>query len=415
MTVSAPEAPERAPRQGPREAVRLMTSRDFGPYFFGNALSASGGWFHNLAAAILVYRLTGSELLLGVLAFSQFSPVLLLAPWAGRAADRFDRRRLVIVVQSIAACLAALVAALAWAGHATAPAVIAISAGLGICMAFSVPAASALLAALVSRDDLPTAVGLNSMTYNLARATGPALAGLVIATIGIPEAFALNSVSYLALIVGIAVSRPRRTEQARGGRFRDSIRLIRAEPKLAALLGVVMLVGFASDPINTLAPAFAEAFGRPDTHAGYIIGVFGAGAVTAAFTLAGRIAGSRERLAATLTLLGLGIAGFALTPWLPLALAILFVGGFGYLASNTAATARLQLDVEESQRGRIMAMWGVAFLGLRPVASLIDGAIASAFGVRVAGVVLALPALAVAAAIVLVGRRGDGPAAEPSP
>jgi MFS family permease len=404
------------PRQGPREALRLMASRDFGPYFFGNALSASGGWFHNLAAAILIYRLTGSELLLGVLAFSQFSPVLLLAPWAGRAADRFDRRRLVIAVQSVAACLAALIAALAWAGQATAPAVIAISAALGVCMAFSIPAASALLASLVSREDLPTAVGLNSMTYNLARATGPALAGLVIATVSIPAAFALNSVSYLALIAGIAVSRPRHTERSRSTRFRDSLRLLRAEPRLAALLAVVMLVGFASDPINTLGPAFAEEFGRPDTYGGFIIGVFGAGAVTAAFTLAGRIAGSRQRLAATLTLLGLGVAGFALTPWLPLALAVLFVGGFGYLASNTAATARLQLEVEEAQRGRIMAMWGVAFLGMRPVASLIDGAIAGAFGVRVAGVVLALPALAAAGAIVLLGRRGDGAAeAEPSP
>jgi MFS family permease len=176
-----------------------------------------------------------------------------------------------------------------------------------------------------------------------------------------------------------------------------------------------MIVGFASDPINTLAPAFAEAFGHPDTHAGFIIGVFGAGAVTAAFTLAGRIAGSRRRLGVTLTLLAAGVAGFALTPWLPLALVVLFVGGFGYLASNTAATARLQLDVEEAQRGRIMALWGVAFLGLRPVASLIDGAIASAFGVRVAGVVLALPALAAAGAIVLLGRRGTAPAAEPSP
>jgi MFS family permease len=403
-------------RQGPREAIRLITSRDFGPYFFGNALSASGGWFHNLAAAILVYRLTGSELLLGVLAFSQFSPVLLLAPWAGRAADRFDRQRLVIAVQSIAACLAALVAALAWTGHATAPAVIAISAGLGISMAFSIPAASALLASLVDRADLPTAVGLSSMTYNLARASGPALAGLTVATIGIPAAFAVNSVSYLALIAGVAVSRPRRTERARGARFRDSLRLLRAEPRLAALLAIVMLVGFASDPINTLAPAFAEAFGRPDTHAGYIIGVFGAGAVTAAFTLAGRIAGSQRRLAVTLMLLGTGVAGFALTPWLPLALAILFVGGFGYLASNTAATARLQLDVEEAQRGRLMAMWGVAFLGLRPVASLIDGAIANAFGVRVAGVALALPALGAAAAIALLGRGGGGSAApEPPP
>jgi len=411
---SSVEVPERT-RQGPREALRLIASRNFGPYFFGNALSASGGWFHNLAAAILIYRLTGSELLLGVLAFSQFSPVLLLAPWAGKAADRFDRRRLVIGVQSVAAALAALIAGLAWAGVATASAVIAISAGLGVSMAFSVPAASALLASLVERADLPTAVGLNSMTYNIARASGPALAGVTIATVGIPAAFALNSVSYLALIAGVAVSRPRRTEPVRGTRFRDSLLLLRAEPRLAALLAIVMLVGFASDPINTLAPAFAEAFGRPDTDAGFFIGVFGAGAVTAAFTLAGRIAGSRRRLAVTLTLLGVGIAAFAATPWLPLALAILFVGGFGYLASNTAATARLQLDVEEAQRGRIMALWGVAFLGMRPLASLIDGAIASAFGVRVAGVALAVPALAAAAAIALLGRKRDGSAVtEPS-
>jgi MFS family permease len=390
---------------GPRAATRLIASREFGPYFFGNALSASGGWFHNLAAAILVYRLTGSELLLGVLAFSQFVPVLVLAPWAGAAADRFDRRRLIILVQSIASALGALVAALAWAGAATAPVVIAISAGLGVTAAFTVPAASALLASLVDRGDLPTAVGLNSMTYNLARATGPALGGLTVATIGIPAAFAVNAVSYLALVVGVAVSRPRRTEPAQGTRFRDSLALLRARPRLAAALAIVMLVGFASDPINTLAPAFARAFGRPDTDAGYVIGVFGAGAVTAAFVLAGRVAGSRARMTLTLTLLGTGVALFSVSPWLPVALPLLFVGGFGYLASNTAATAFLQLEVEEWQRGRIMALWGIAFLGLRPLASLVDGAIANAFGVRVAGVALAAPALVAALAIVLVSRR----------
>jgi MFS family permease len=200
----------------------------------------------------------------------------------------------------------------------------------------------------------------------------------------------------------------------RGVRFRDSLRLLRAQPRLAGLLGIVMLVGFASDPINTLAPAFAHAFGRPDTDAGFIIGVFGAGAVTAAFLLAGRVAGSRRRMAATLTLLGAGVAGFALTPWPALALPVLFAGGFGYLASNTAATARLQLEVEEWQRGRIMALWGVAFLGLRPLASLADGAIANAFGVRAAGVALAVPALLAAAALALLQGRSDGAAPSPS-
>lgn len=390
---------------GPREAGRLIFSRSFGPYFWGNALSASGGWFHNLAAAILIFRLTRSELLLGVLGFAQFIPVLLLAPWAGNAADRFDRRRLVFVVQLGASALAGLLAALAWAGFASPAVVILISLGLGVGSAFTVPAASALLASLVPPRDIPTAVGLNSMTYNIARAAGPALAGVTVATLGIPEAFALNAVSFLALAVGVAFAQPRATQPAPGARLRESIRLLRANPRLAAFLLIVMLVGFASDPINTLAPAFAEAFGRPDTDSGFVIGVFGAGAVTAALVLAGRVAGSRRRMASTLALLGAGVALFAVTPWLPVALAILFVGGFGYLASNTSATARLQLDVEEWQRGRIMALWGVAFLGLRPVASLVDGAIAGAFGVRVAGVALALPALLAAAAIALTAGR----------
>ncbi len=164
-------------------------------------------------------------------------------------------------------------------------------------------------------------------------------------------------------------------------------------------------VGFASDPVNTESPAFAHAFGRPDTDAGYLIGAFGVGAVLAAFLVAGRVSGSRGRMLVTLGLLGGGIVAYALVPWLSLGYVFLAVAGFGYLASNTAATSRLQLEVEDHQRGRIMALWSVAFLGLRPVASLTDGALAGAFGVRAAGVSLAVPALAAAVAIFLVARR----------
>jgi MFS family permease len=131
--------------------------------------------------------------------------------------------------------------------------------------------------------------------------------------------------------------------------------------------------------------------------------------VTAAFLVAGRVAGSRRRMTITLSLLAGGVIGFALSPTIWLGLAFLSVGGFGYLASNTSATSRLQLDVAEHHRGRIMALWSVAFLGLRPVASLLDGALAGAFGVRTAGVVLAIPALACAGAISLLrgGSRGS--------
>jgi MFS family permease len=398
---------------GPAAAWRLIRSRNFGPYFAGNALSSSGTWFQNLAGSLLVYRLTHSPFLLGVLNVAQFGPVLLLAPWTGLAADRFDRRRLLITTQVAAATLSAMLAVLAWHDAAPAWVVILFALGLGVTSAYSAPASGALVGQLVSPRDLPSAVGLNSMTYNLARAIGPALAALAVHALGIPAAFGINSASYLALVAGLLVVRPRAQERPprEESRLGASLRFVWERPQLLALLLVTTAVGFASDPVNTEAPAFAHAFGEVDTKAGFIIGAFGAGAVAAALTLAGRVAGSRLRMALTLTLLGGGIVAFSLSPWLALGYVFLFVAGFGYLASNTSATSRLQLGVAESQRGRIMALWSVAFLGLRPIASFLDGVIAGAFGVRVAGVVLALPALVVAALIVRLRdrrlRRGE--------
>ena len=397
-----PPAEASEPRRvGPRAVLHLVSQRNFGPYFVGNALSASGTWFQNLAAALLIYRLTGSELLLGVLNFAQFAPILVLAPWTGSAADRYDRRRLLLATQVAATALAGALAALAWADLADAWVVIAISLAQGVATAFALPAQQALLAALVDERELGTAVALNSMTYNLARALGPAAAALAVEHLGIPAAFALNAASYLVFAAAILIVQPRaqRAAERTASRLRESLALLRREPRLAAYLAIVAVVGFASDPVNTLAPALADAFGRADTVAGYVIGVFGAGAVTAAFVLAGRVRATRRRLALTLGLLGAGIVGVAATPWLPVAFVLLFVAGFGYLASNTAATTRLQLDVDEAQRGRMMALWGIAFLGLRPFASLVDGAVASLAGVRTAAVVLAVPALAVAAAL----------------
>jgi len=399
---------------GPRAAWHVLSSRDFGPYFWGNAASASGSWFHNLAASLLVYRLTGSELLLGVLNFSQFAAILLLSPWAGAAADRFDRRRLLIAVEVAATLLSTTLAVLAFAGHVDEWVVIGFTVGLGVASAFAAPAQAALVSGLVREEDLPTAVALNSMTFNLARAVGPALAALAVVTVGIPAAFAINSGSYLALVVALLVVRPRLQERLRSARLRESLRLVRHDRSLLAYLLVVAAVGYASDPVNTLAPAFAEAFGHSDTVAGFIVGAFGLGAVTAALVVAGRTAGSRARMAVTLTLLGGGVVGFSLAPWLPLGFAFLFVAGFGYLASNTSATTRLQLGVEESQRGRIMALWSIAFLGVRPLASLLDGLVADLVSVRAAGVLLAVPALGGAAFLVSSRARGDSPQRRPA-
>jgi MFS family permease len=401
---------------GPPAALALVRQRSFGPYFAGNALSASGTWFQNLAGALLVYRLTHSAFLLGVLNFCQFAPVLLLAPWAGSAADRHDRRRLLFVAQTTAAVLAVLLAGLAWAGLARAWVVILFALALGVTTAASIPSQQALVASLVEPHELPTAVALNSMTYNIARAAGPVAAAASVEYLGIPASFLLNAGSYLVFVAALVITRPRPQEKAprESSRLRDALPLLREDPRLLAFLIVVAAVGFASDPVNTLAPAFAHEFGHRDTIAGFIIGAFGAGAVSAALVVAGRVAGSRRRMAGTLSLLGLGVVAFSLSPWLPLGVVFLFVAGVGYLASNTSATTRLQLGVSEAQRGRIMALWGVAFLGLRPIASIADGAIASAAGVRTAGVILALPALAGAVVLVAVSaRRAPSEAEEP--
>ena len=319
--------------------------------------------------------------------------MLVLSPWAGSIADRFDRRRLLLATQLAAAVFGGTLAGLAFGGLATEWVVIGFTGGLGVTSAFATPAQLALIAALVEEEDVPQAVALNSMTFNLARAIGPASAAGVIATLGIPWAFAINSASYLLLFGGLLMVKPREERRAERSSLRDSFRLLRERPALVMALLVVMVAGFGSDPVNTESPAFAHAFGYSDTWSGVIVAFFGAGAVTAAFLVAGRVAGSRGRMAVTLGALGVGILLFSVTPWLPLALPLLALAGFGYLGSNTSATTRLALGVEPWQRGRIMALWSIAFLGLRPVASLVDGAIAGALGVRVAGIVLALPAL----------------------
>ena len=332
----------------------------------------------------------------GVLNFVQFIPVLVLAPWAGSAADRLDRRRLLLATQLGATALSGSLALLAWRGAAGAWTVIAFALGLGVMSAFSAPASQALIASLVSPAALPSAVAFNSMTFNLARALGPPLATVAVKTLGIAAAFAINAGSYLALVAALLVvhPRPQRLASRAEARFRESFHLLRRQPELLAFLLIVAAVGFASDPVNTETPALARAFGIPAKEGGYLTGLFGAGAVTAAVLVAGRVAGSRRRMMLTMGLLGGSMLAFAATPWLPLGFVLLFLAGFGYLSSNTSATSRLQLGVDETQRGRIMTLWSIAFLGLRPFASLLDGVISRSIGVRWAAAVLALPVLA---------------------
>jgi len=215
------------------------------------------------------------------------------------------------------------------------------------------------------------------------------------------------------LVAALLVITPTPVARVPRSSFRDSIAILREKPRLAGYLAIVMAVGITSDPINTESPAIAHVFGYPPVWAGAVVGCFGLGAVLAAILTSDRIGGSDRHLARSLLLFGSGMVLMAVSPWLPLALAFVIGAGFGYLSANATATARLQLGVAEEQRGRIMALWSVAFLGARPFASLVDGVLAERFGVRLAAAVLATPVLV--AAVVLLRSPAKSAERDPQP
>jgi len=392
-----------AVRGSRRSSLRALKHPSFALYFTGNLLSNCGTWFQNIALALLVFRLTRSTFWVGVVNFAQFIGVVLLAPWAGPAADRFNRRRLIVTTQVGAMMLSALLAWLIAIDHGALPIVLALALLLGATTAFSTPAQQAIIPALVPRDDLSAAIAMNSVTFNLARAVGPVAGAFVVARLGIAWAIAVNAGSYLIFAMAMLVIHiEARQERAVGSvKLRESIKMLGRDPTLAILLGVVAVVSLTMDPVSTLTPEIATRFfHRPDTFAGILIGLFGAGAVTASVVPLNEITSPGKRIALMLALLASAMIGFALFAGSPTALVVLAVAGFGYLIGQTTATTQLQLRVSDRERGRVMALWSVAFLGTRPIAALIDGGLSSWIGPRATIIILAVPSL-VAAAVVL--------------
>jgi predicted MFS family arabinose efflux permease len=409
VTLSNVNRPEPGKNRWPGGVV---LQRTFGAYFVGNLSSNCGTWIQNIAVALLVYRLTHSTLLVGVANFAQFVGVLGLAPWAGQAADRFDRRRLLLATQAAAFVVSATLALVAAAGYANLPAVMIAALLLGCANGFATPAMQALVPALVSRDDLPSAVAMNTVTFTLARALGPVVGALLVRTAGFATAFGLNSMTYLVLISALLVIRPAEVQRGSGRpALRDSWRSVRSDAVAALMLAVVASVAISGDPVNTLSPAFATTiYHASDTFAGVLIGAFGAGSVLAALTLSQR--GGTRRTVIPMVVMSLATAVFALSPGAAVGLGALAVAGFCFLAAQTAATVVLQLKASDAERGRVMALWGVAWLGTRPLASLSDGAAARVIGLRGAALLMALPVLAGAA--LLLRRSVTSPPAPPT-
>jgi MFS family permease len=391
-----------------RSSLRVLAQRNFAPYFVGNFLSNAGTWFQSIAQSLLVYRLTGSSFMVGVVNFAQFAGVVVLSPWSGPAADRFDRKRLLIVTQLGLSIVTAALAWLVYIGRGTVTVVVVQTFIYGFISAFAVPAMQAIIPGLVSRDDLGAAVAMNSVTFNLARAMGPVAGAFVVAKLGIAWAIAVDAASYLVLVVALLFVHPTTSkppQQAKRPRLMESLRLVARDREMLVLLVAIASVSLTMDPVSTLTPQFAkQIFHRADTMSGALMGAFGAGAVIASLFPYHQDRRLGRLIAPMLTLMGVAMVAMALMPAFVAAAVCLAIAGFGYLAGQTRATTMLQLAVDDQQRGRVMALWSVAFLGTRPIASLIDGGLSKLVGVRATTLIMAVPVL-VAAGLVLVERR----------
>jgi MFS family permease len=393
-----------------------LSRREFRLYFAGNLASNVGTWLANVALAVTMLDVTGSSLWVGLANAALFVPVICLALPAGALADRGDRLRLLRASQVAAGLLAALLAVLVAARAAAPGALMAIAAGLGVTVAVAIPAMQALVPSLVPAAELHEAIGLNALTFNVARAVGPVLAALTLSTLGAAAAFGLNAASYAAIVAALAVIGrppfPRQAERAPGPTV-EALRYAWRHARTRTMLGAVAAVSVSLDPIMTLSPALARSFGLAAGGAGWIVSAWGAGAVLG--LTAGRRAVetvTRRGLGwAGLALLAAGTLGLAAAPGMAAAGPACLAIGAGYIAAVVAFTTTIQADVPEHLRGRVMALWTVCFLGPRVLAAVVDGAVADAAGPHVAAACFAAPALAAAWFV----RRQTPPApAEPA-
>jgi MFS family permease len=391
----------RADGAGPRTGADLAF-RDpvFGPYFWGTFLSNCGTWIHNIAAAVVMYQLTRSAFMVGLVSVLQFLPTMALSLWAGSVADRVDRRRVLLGSQLFAAANAATLAVWTLAvGVDSLPGpalVLAVSLGLGLAQAFMNPAMQAFIPSLVPRGDLGTAIGLNNSAFVLARAAGPALGALILGTAGPGLAFASNAVSFFLLSTVLFLMRHRvlTSQRQTTGGIREGLRYLRAAREPVLLIAGVASVGFAIDPVNTLTPSLAAAFGGADQLVSLMVFAFGAGAAVAIAPLprVKRAMGYHRAAIWGLFLLGVSHLVVAAAVAVAVTLGALAVGGFGLLLSVSSTTSRLQELLPDALRGRVMAVWSIAFIGSRALAAAVNGAVADLHSTAAALMVCSLVA-----------------------
>ena len=341
-----------------------------------------------VAEAWLIYRLTGSSVLLGVLGFVSQIPIFLLSPLAGLAADRWPRQRVVIATQTVSMLLAFILAALTLTNHIRVWEIIVLAASLGTVNAFDVPARQSFLIEMVGREDLLNAIALNSSMFNGARVAGPAIAGILVAVVGEGWCFFLNGVSYLAVIAGLLMMRIETSRMVHDGaapleKLRQGFRFVRQTVPIRALLALIGLVSFMALPFSVLMPIFANRIlGGGASAYGTLMGAVGVGAMFGALTIAMRqqLRGLGSVVSYSAIGLGIALVIFSFSRWYWMSLGALVLAGLAMMLQFTSTNTLIQAMVPDQLRGRVMALYSMMFLGMTPIGSLLAGAVAAHIG-----------------------------------
>lgn len=388
--VQSPGAPPRPPpvALGLTTAFAALRHRNFRLFYGGQIVSLVGTWMQSTAQGWLVLELTDSEFMLGAVTAAGTLPVLLFTLFAGELADRHDKRRMIIAAQAGAVLVALTLAVLTDTGAITIGWILGLVFLVGVANSFEIPTRQSFFVELVGKDDLTNAIALNSSAFNLTRIVGPALAGVVIGTLGIAVCFYINAVSYLFVIAGLlAIRRPRVARVPRTASTLDSLAegfaFLWGDPLARTLVGLVAAASILALPFSMLLPVFArDVLGVGAEGLGWLLSASGAGAVMGGFALAATASRVRRGhlLVTTAVSFALCLGALGLSRSFPLSLALLAGAGFSLLPFTATANALLQSIVPDRLRGRVMGVYVFMFLGMTPLGSLQAGALASWVG-----------------------------------
>jgi MFS family permease len=370
---------------------RALRHRNYRLFFIGQIISLIGTWMQSIAQAWLVYRLTKSPLLLGLVEFSGQIPVFIFAPLGGLFADRHSRHRIVIATQTASMLLAFILSALTLLGHIEVWEVLVLAAMLGIVNAFDIPARQAFIIEMVVPEDLINAIALNSAMFNGARILGPAVAGITVAAIGEGWCFFSNAISYLAVIIGLILMTI--TPRKRSGRtvsglesVLEGFRFVRQTGPILALLLLLALVSLTGMPYAVLMPIFADKILHSGARGlGLLMGSTGVGALAATLVIAARreVRGLGRWILYASTGFGVSLILFSFSRSMPLSVVLLLPAGFCMLIQMASSNTLIQTMVPDELRGRVMSVYSMMFMGMAPFGALLAGAVAHRLGAPV--------------------------------